>query len=331
MPTRVSWTRDGERVFDARRLIDGGFEVIVSGQRKGTGSSRETAPQAEKWSGIDLVIAASFAPIHARNNINLGQLMGDYAQLERLQAGEEIPLEDSRPGLRPRCHGAPSSSPAGCSPSDAKFAAGEIRSARRRPDPKRPDDHGREDDRFPPGRGRRTARPSVKPGDPAWSRSTAATATSSRPRRCTTSLRQEYGADYAVKNPAKFAVFEDHLLYADGVKRMAPFADQIRRLRELQNEFQAHTGVRDYSARGRCLAGYLPPGGSRAVRRPGRLHPGHGLPHLHGRWQQRADLRRGRDRVRRFDLTPASPSSRFPSRSASSSWVSSMAPARRRT
>ena len=68
---------DGERVFGPRALMAGGFQVIVSGQRKGTGSSRETAPQCEKWSGIELVIAASFAPIHGRNNINLGQVMGD--------------------------------------------------------------------------------------------------------------------------------------------------------------------------------------------------------------------------------------------------------------
>ena len=38
----------GERVVGTRELLDGGFQVIVSGQRKGTGSSRETAPQAEK-------------------------------------------------------------------------------------------------------------------------------------------------------------------------------------------------------------------------------------------------------------------------------------------
>ena len=36
----------GERVFGTRALLDGGFQVIVSGQRKGTGSSRETAPSA---------------------------------------------------------------------------------------------------------------------------------------------------------------------------------------------------------------------------------------------------------------------------------------------
>ena len=86
--------KDGQRVFGERALLDGGFEVIVSGQRKGTGSSRETAAQCEKWCGIRLVIAASFAPIHERNNLNLGQLMGDHAQLVRLQRGESLPLEE---------------------------------------------------------------------------------------------------------------------------------------------------------------------------------------------------------------------------------------------
>ena len=57
-------------------------------------ASRETAPQAERWSGIHLVIAHSFAPIHERNNLNLGQLLGTYEQLERLQRGEEIPVEE---------------------------------------------------------------------------------------------------------------------------------------------------------------------------------------------------------------------------------------------
>ena len=43
---------EGKRLFPTRALLDGNFEVIVSGYRKGTGSSRETAVQAEKWSGI---------------------------------------------------------------------------------------------------------------------------------------------------------------------------------------------------------------------------------------------------------------------------------------
>ena len=75
---------NGLRVFRENALKNGNFEVIVSGQRKGTGSSRETAAQCERWAGIGIVIAASFAPIHERNNINLGQLMGDHAMLRRL-------------------------------------------------------------------------------------------------------------------------------------------------------------------------------------------------------------------------------------------------------
>src|SRR6185295_7028920 len=76
---------DGKRLIGERALLDGNFEVIVSGYRKGTGSSRETAAQCEKFCGIKIVIAASFAPIHARNNINLGTLMADHEVLKRLQ------------------------------------------------------------------------------------------------------------------------------------------------------------------------------------------------------------------------------------------------------
>src|SRR5688572_5206152 len=83
---------DGKRLFEQDALRNGNFEVIVSGFRKGTGSSRETAVQAEKWSGIRIAIAASFAPIHARNNISQGTLMADHAVLRRLQAGEAVPL-----------------------------------------------------------------------------------------------------------------------------------------------------------------------------------------------------------------------------------------------
>src|SRR5258706_4877134 len=92
---------DGKRLFERDALINGNFEVIVSGYRKGVGSSRETAVQAEKWSGIRIAIAASFAPIHARNNINQGVLMGDHALLRRLESGESVPLADFARGYDP--------------------------------------------------------------------------------------------------------------------------------------------------------------------------------------------------------------------------------------
>src|SRR6266852_2688539 len=83
-----------ERLFPEGSLIGGNFEAIVSGYRKGVGSSRETAVQAEKWSGIRIAIAASFAPIHARNNVAQGVLMGDHTLLRRLEGGEQVPLDE---------------------------------------------------------------------------------------------------------------------------------------------------------------------------------------------------------------------------------------------
>src|SRR6185295_17038119 len=61
-------------------------------------------------------------------------------------------------------------------------------------------------------------------------------------------LEQEYGPGYALADPRKFAVFEDHLIYADGVAKMAPFSPKIQVLRDLQRAFQRQTGVLDYSA-----------------------------------------------------------------------------------
>ena len=234
----------GERVFGTRALMDGNFQVIVSGQRKGTGSSRETAPQCEKWSGIELVIAASFAPIHERNNINLGQLMGDYDQLRRLQAGEEIPLEEFTAHYDAATQSILEAG--GLFSWAAKVKAGQEKLSL--------PEHG--------------ARPmtmaeklisshlldaptgtSVKPGDVVLVKVDAGYSHEFTTAQVHHFLAQEFGADYSINDPTKFAVFEDHLLYADGVPKMKPFGDLIQTLRDLQNEFQRHTGVRDYSAR----------------------------------------------------------------------------------
>src|SRR5688572_26076597 len=78
---------DGVRQVPEDALVKGNFEVIVSGRQKGVGSSRETAAQAEVYAGSRMAVAASFSPIHARNNINIGQLMADHEVLRRLQRG----------------------------------------------------------------------------------------------------------------------------------------------------------------------------------------------------------------------------------------------------
>ena len=235
---------DGKRVFDTRALLDGGFQVIVSGQRKGTGSSRETAPQCEKWSGIELVIASSFAPIHARNNINLGQLMGDHAQLARLQAGEELPLSDFTAQYNPMTRAILEAG--GLFAFSAKVKSGEVAV----PLPEtgaRPMTMAEKivASHLVGAEGREVY---VQPGDSCLAKVDGGFSHEFTTAQVHHFLGLEYGADYTLPNPAKFAVFEDHLLYADGVERMMPFTDQIQTLRDLQKEFQRHTGVRDYSA-----------------------------------------------------------------------------------
>jgi 3-benzylmalate isomerase len=72
---------------------EGGFVASVSGKRRGKGSSREQSPYAEMCAGIRLVIAESLERIYRENCQNLGMLTStDFSLVERLRAGEEIPL-----------------------------------------------------------------------------------------------------------------------------------------------------------------------------------------------------------------------------------------------
>lgn len=56
----------------AKQVKKGDF--IVAGNNFGCGSSRETAPMALKYTGIQAIIAKSFARIFYRNSLNLGLL-----------------------------------------------------------------------------------------------------------------------------------------------------------------------------------------------------------------------------------------------------------------
>ncbi|HEV3484885.1 MAG TPA: aconitase family protein, partial [Vicinamibacterales bacterium] len=235
---------NGERLFPPDALRNGNFEVIVSGYRKGVGSSRETATQCEVFSGIRIAVAASFAPIHAGNNVNQGLLMANHEQLIRLQAGESVPLRElygeydpitqliiQWGGLFPFAkalergdvelpvpHNAPRPMTMG-----EKILARHMRGVS-------------DEERY------------VKPGD-----AVVVDVDGGYTHEFTTAqvhyfLEQEYGPDYTITNPQKFAVFEDHLIYADDVPRMRPFMDKIETLRAMQREYQRHTGCRDFSA-----------------------------------------------------------------------------------
>ena len=235
-------TIQGERLFPEGSLIAGDFEVIVSGFRKGVGSSRETAVQAEKWSGIRLAVAASFAPIHARNNINQGVLMGDHAVIRRLQAGERIALSEFSQGQDPVTrmiieYG-------GLFAFTKAYARGEV-SLQKPAHAARPMTLA---EKILASHLVGSGKVFVQPGDAVCVRVDGGYSHEFTTAQVHAFLDEEYGSEYKVANPAKFAVFEDHLIYADGVQQMARFSPKIQILRDMQRTFQSKTGVQDFSA-----------------------------------------------------------------------------------
>jgi 3-isopropylmalate/(R)-2-methylmalate dehydratase large subunit len=257
-------TVQGERLFPEGSLMAGNFEVIVSGYRKGTGSSRETAVQAEKWSGIRIAIAASFAPIHARNNVAQGVLMGDHQILRRLQAGEAVPLSEFTRGhdVITRMiieHG-------GLFPFTQAYARGEVTL----PPPTTAPRPMTLAEKILSAHVVGLPQPvHLKPGDAVCVRVDGGYSHEFTTAQVHHFLEQEHGPGYTLADPRKFAVFEDHLIYADGVARMAPFSPKIQVLRDLQREFQRKTGVLDFSARDG-----VSPGICHSVAREKMIEPG---------------------------------------------------------
>lgn len=68
--------------------------IIAAGKNFGCGSSREHAPIAIKASGIDCVIAESFARIFFRNSINIGLPIIECPEAARdIEDGDEISID----------------------------------------------------------------------------------------------------------------------------------------------------------------------------------------------------------------------------------------------
>lgn len=254
---------NGQRLIPQGALADGGFEVIVAGAQKGVGSSREQAAQCEVFSGSRLAIASSFAPIHARNNINIGQLMGDHAMIRRLEAGERISLDEFTRGQDPITVLIIESG--GLLPFCARLAKKEI-SVPATGTAKRPMNLTEKilAAKLVPGQGEY-----VKPGDAVLVKVDAGYSHEFTSAQVDKFLVDEYGPAYKLQNPTKFAVFEDHLIYATGVASMAKFAPKIEKLRELQKAFAAKTGVRNY-----CAVDGVSPGICHQVAREQFIDPG---------------------------------------------------------
>ena len=312
---------DGERLFPRDALRDGNFEVIVSGYRKGVGSSRETAVQAEKWSGIRIAIAASFAPIHAANNVNQGVLMGDHALLRRLQDGEGVDLREfyrdydpitqlivQEGGLFPFSKAVargeielptPSTGPRPMTMAEKILASRVLRAEDRAGEPVY-----------------------VEPGDSAVVTVDGGYSHDFTSAQVHYFLEREYGEGYQVPHPDRFAVFRGppHLRRR-GAEDAAP-------RRQDRDPAGVAEGVRWPRRRAgllgprRGLARHLPRGGAREADLAGGADPGDRQPHVHGRLQQRPRLGGRRDRVRQPRLLRLHDGPRCPSRSVSSWWAS---------
>ena len=234
-------TVNGERLFWDNALIDGNFEVIVSGKRKGVGSSREQAVQAEKYAGIRIAIADGFAPIHARNNINSGVLMAGHDVLIQLQAGEAVPFEAFMTGRDPVTRqiiqagglfaftravakGDATVPPVTTSARPMTIAE-KILLSRIVADPK-------------PA--------ALKPGDAVAVRVDGGFSHDFTSAQVHYFLTEEYGVGYQLANPSKFAVFEDHMLYARDMETYAKFRPKLIEQSEKQREFQQATGLREF-------------------------------------------------------------------------------------
>ncbi len=69
-------------------------DIMVAGDNFGCGSSREHAPIAIKASGIDCVIANTFARIFYRNSINIGLPIMECPEASaKIEEGDEVEVD----------------------------------------------------------------------------------------------------------------------------------------------------------------------------------------------------------------------------------------------
>ncbi len=83
---------DSEHPDFAQKHQEG--DIIVAGRNFGSGSSREHAPIAIKYSGVPVVIAKSFARIFFRNAINIGLPIVEAPEaVDEINQGDEVEVD----------------------------------------------------------------------------------------------------------------------------------------------------------------------------------------------------------------------------------------------
>ncbi len=90
LPELAKHVMEDARLGFSNMISKGDF--IVAGENFGLGSSREHAPTIIKMSGIDAVLAKSFARIFYRNSINIG-LPAIICDTSKLNEGDELEID----------------------------------------------------------------------------------------------------------------------------------------------------------------------------------------------------------------------------------------------
>lgn len=237
--------------FKQDSLKKGGFGVVVSGISKGCGSSRETAPYSELKAGVQLVIAKSIEKIYRQNAQNIGLLTStDFGLIERIQRGEEIPMEEFTRGLDPISaaiveHGGlfaynrarlagQTTPPAITTPARPMTLCEKILAAHVITDAKTG----------------KTGVPAVKPGDAFFARTDVRFSHEYVTPMAESLFVAEMGNDARVTDPTSVWAFRDHLTFLDLVMPKAHkdmgLKEQAASLATVQESFTKRQGVKLY-------------------------------------------------------------------------------------
>jgi 3-isopropylmalate/(R)-2-methylmalate dehydratase large subunit len=229
----------------------GGFGVIVSGLSKGCGSSRETAPFSEMAGGVQLVVAKSIEKIYGQNCQNIGLLTTtDFGILDRVKAGEEIPIDEFTKGLDPIAadivrHG-------GLFAYNKARLAGEVQPPKVET-PARPmtlvekiiAKHAIAD-----AKTGELGIPAVKPGDALFVRAGVRFSHEYVTPMARSLFKQGLGEDARVQEPESVFAFRDHLTFLDRVMPQAHIdlglREQAASLKDVQEQFCEEQGIKLY-------------------------------------------------------------------------------------
>ncbi|MCA8968638.1 MAG: 3-isopropylmalate dehydratase [Planctomycetes bacterium] len=232
-------------------IKNGGFGVIVSGLSKGCGSSRETAPYSELEAGVQLVVARSIEKIYGQNCQNIGLLTTtDFSVLDRVRAGEEIPISVFTQGL--------DEISAAIVERGGLFAYNRARLAGDEHPPaittaKRPMTLVEKiiaSKAIADAKSGRLGVPAVKPGDALFARTDVRFSHEYVTPMAASLFKLGLGEDARVQDPESVFAFRDHLTFLDRVMPQAHIdlglREQAASLKDVQEDFCAAQGIRHF-------------------------------------------------------------------------------------